>query len=205
MMHWVSEHSSALQVALNGLMVLIWIAYLQVFLVSFRRQHRPDILINLGAGAGLRARCFVSNLGLEPIYLLDVVVEIKADGDTHKAVITDRTEMSDQELNNPAEATNQGPLTSGSYVDIGTFETLVERAKSSGYKPRADRDVDRVKILVIAATAVKWSLIGAEREYVVEREDDRVHLKPVSVAASQVYSRRGQRKLRSELEKCLGV
>lgn len=62
MMNWVAQHSSALQVLLNGLMVLIWILYLQIFLTSFRRQRRSDVLITVGAGVGLAARCFVTNL-----------------------------------------------------------------------------------------------------------------------------------------------
>ena len=203
MLHWISEHSSALQVILSGLMVVIWIAYLQVFLISFRRQHSPDILINLGAGSGLKTRCFVSNLGLEPIYLLDVIVEIETDDGTHRAIITDRTELSDEELNNPAEATNQGPLESGSYIDIGKFETLVQRAESSDYTAPAGVDVKCITIRVIAATAAKWSLIGAERKYRVQREGDRVHLNPVSIAAKQMQSRRDRRKLRRELEERL--
>lgn len=203
MMSWISEHSAALQVILSGLMVAIWIAYLQVFLVSFRRQHSPDIMINLGAGAGLKARCFVSNLGLEPIYLSDVLVEIDTKDGTHQAVITDRTELTDQELNNPAEATNQGPLKSGSLIDIGSFETLVERAQPSEYKIRADEDVQCIRIRVIAATAAKWSLIGAERTYRVVREGDRVHLKPLAIAAKQLQSRRSRRKLIRQLKERL--
>ncbi|MFZ3584825.1 hypothetical protein ACOI1H_22120 [Loktanella sp. DJP18] len=77
MMDWLSTHSDALQVLLSAIMVVIWVAYLQVFLLSFQRQQRPDILINMGAGIGLKTRCFVSNLSLEPIYLLEVIVEVE--------------------------------------------------------------------------------------------------------------------------------
>src|SRR5690554_2505690 len=109
---WLNAHSSGLQTLFSGAMVVIWIAYLQVFLISFQRQHRPDIMINMGAGVGLKARCFVSNLSLEPIYLFEVIVEVKTGSGTYRSSVTDRTELPDQQLRDPAEATNQGPLKS---------------------------------------------------------------------------------------------
>lgn len=201
MMEWLSAHSSALQVLFSGAMVMIWIAYLQVFLMNFQRQHRPDILINMGAGIGLKARCFVSNLSLEPIYLLEVIVEIETEGEKHRAAITDRTEMTGEQLNNPAEATNQGPLKSGDYIDIGNFETLVQRASSFDDASGSTTNIRAIELTVVAASAAKGSLIGAVRRYVVTRDDEeRVHLKPVTIAATQITTRAGRRRLRRELE-----
>lgn len=199
MAEWINSHNEVLQVILNALMVLIWIFYLQIFLFSFLRSRRPEILITLGAGAGLKARCFVTNLGLEPIYILDILVDLETDEEMHRAIITDRTELSDQELNDPTEATNQGPLESGKFMDIGNFETLVRRAGSSGPDLRADGDVRSIKILVIAATSAKWSLIGAERKYNVTREGDRLHLRATTITAHQIQSRRGERRLHRQL------
>ena len=203
MTEWITSNSTLLQVVLNALMVVIWVVYLQVFLFSFMRHRRPEILITLGAGIGLKTRCFVTNLGLEPIYILDIVVEFETTEGQHRAIVTDRTELSDQELNDPSQATNQGPLRSGNFMDIGSFETLVNRACSPTYQLRADVDVETVEILVIAATAAKWSLIGAARTYKVISEDDRILLRPTSVTARQIYSFAGQRRLRRELEAAL--
>ena len=63
MISWISQNSDWLQVVLNASMVIVWLVYLQVFLSGFRRQRRSDILITLGAGAGLNARCFVAIWG----------------------------------------------------------------------------------------------------------------------------------------------
>lgn len=200
MWQWLTQHGTGLQVLLNGLMVLIWIAYLQVFLIGFRRQHRSDILITVGAGVGLKARCFITNLGLEPIYLLDIAVDIgTVDGD-HRAIITDRTELSDDELNNPAEATNQGPLKSGSFIDIGSFETLVRRAGSKDQAFNPDEDVRWIEITVLAVTSATSDLAGASRKYIVRPDDSGdLHLWPTSVVAKQVRSRAGRRRLEKEL------
>ena len=47
---WISRHSECLQVLLNGSMVVIWVAYLQVSLVSPRRQGAAKFSSNLSAG-----------------------------------------------------------------------------------------------------------------------------------------------------------
>lgn len=199
-MEWVAQHSPVLQVFLNGLMVLIWILYLQIFLTSFRRQRRPDILITVGAGVGLKARCFVTNLGLEPVYLLDLLVEIETEEGMQQARITDRTELSDEELKNPAEATNQGPLKSGEFIDIGSFETLVKRASSEDHPFRPGADVFSIEITALIATATTSSLAGASRKYVVRcDEDGRIQLFPTNIIATQIRSRAGQRRLRKKL------
>ena len=200
MMNWVAQHSSALQVFLNGLMVLIWILYLQIFLTSFHRQRRSDVLITVGAGVGLKARCFVTNLGLEPVYLLDLHVEIETEKGTHQAKITDRTELSDEELNNPAEATNQGPLKSGESIDIGSFETLIKRASSGRQTFRPETDVSSIEITALVAVAATSSLAGASRKYMIRPDENgKVQLFPTTLIATQVRSRAGRRKLRKKL------
>lgn len=204
MINWVAQHSSVLQVVLNGLMVLIWVLYLQIFLTSFRRQRRSDILITVGAGVGLRARCFITNLGLEPVYLLDVLVEIETESGTHQANITDRTELTDEELNNPAEATNRGPLKSGEFVDIGSFEKLVKRANSERQAFRPEADVLSIEITALVATATTSSLAGASRKYMVRSlEEGKIHLLPTDIIATQVRSRAGRRRLREKLSRGL--
>ena len=203
MLNWIAQHSSALQVFLNGLMVLIWILYLQVFLTSFRRQRRSDVLITLGAGVGLSARCFVTNLGLEPVYLLDLLIEIETEKGTHNARITDRTELTDEELNNPAEATNQGPLKSGEFIDIGNFETLIKRASSRRQTYHPEADVFSIEITALVATATTSSLAGASRKYMVRSREGKIHLFPTEIIATQVRSRAGRRRLRKKLSRRL--
>lgn len=203
-MEWIQSHSSLLQVALNAAMVLIWLVYLQIFLVGYLRQRRPEILINLGPGVGLKARCFISNLGLEPIYVLDVIVTVW-DGEKRTAIITDRTELSDEELGNPAEATNQGPLASGAMADIGSFEMLIERARKTGLPVDPEAELHRIEVTVAAASSAKGSFVGASRRWAVERNEDRLHLRPTKVGTRQIRSLLGRRRLRAILSRRLAA
>jgi hypothetical protein len=47
----------------------VWLLYLHLFLTSYRRQQETVILIHRGASEDDRARCIVSNMGSEPIYV----------------------------------------------------------------------------------------------------------------------------------------
>ena len=138
------------------------------------------------------------NLGLEPIYILDVLVDVCTDHGTERSVITDRSELSEEEVTNPTEATNQGPLTSGRFFNIGTFEELITRASGGNELPPPE-SLRWVQVTVIAATSAESSIAGACRKYAVQSEDGRVTLYPTTIIAEQIRSRNGKRKAIKQL------
>ena len=163
--------------AMTCVTALIWIIYLSVFLRSYRRQQRPSILITSGAGKDLDAHCFVTNLGLEPVYLLDVVIDlVEPDGRTVRAVIPERTEhwaadpaADDDDIR---RATNVGTLTSGGERDLGRFRTLIERACTENPAIKAEAPFDGLEVTVVAVTASQAELCGAARSYRIEHLHD---------------------------------
>lgn len=89
MFQWIATNADTLNLLANWAMVVIWIAYLQIFLRSFRRQTLPKIVINRAAGSSLRASCFVSNMSSDAIYIESVVVKIETSAETVMCRITD--------------------------------------------------------------------------------------------------------------------
>lgn len=199
-MSWISEHSGAIQALFSGLTALIWVVYLHALLTNYARQRRPEILITYGAGRGLEARCFVTNLGLEPIYLMDAILEVASDTGTCRASVSDREEGGET-LADPAQATNQGPLGSGGYRNIGTFKSLLERARQQDPGlPEVD-DIRSIAITIVAATAARSSLSGAERKFVLTHgAGNGTRLDAASLTTRQIRSARDRRRLRQELE-----
>ena len=95
MWDWIGSNASALNVGLNAAMLLIWLAYLQLFFVSFRRSNRTVIHIGMASESGEDARCLVTNMGSDTAYVLAVMVGLD-DGDrTRLAPVTDRVEDED--------------------------------------------------------------------------------------------------------------
>lgn len=204
-MNWLADNSSAIQAVTGILTALIWIVYLHALLVNFARQYRPEVLITYGAGKGLASHCFITNLGLEPIYLLDAVIEVHTHEDSRTASIIDRSEEGEA-VSDPARATNQGPLASAGYRDIGSFKSLLERAKGQDPDlPDADA-VCSIEITIIAATAARASLAGARRRFVLGRDGKNgSRLLAARSDTRQIRSSRELRRLRQYVDGTAGT
>ncbi|MBS7458841.1 hypothetical protein [Coralloluteibacterium stylophorae] len=205
------DYAPLISAGMTGVTALIWIVYLNVFLSSYRRQHRPSILITSGAGKGMNAHCFVTNLGLEPVYLIDIILDLtRRDGATVRAVIPERNEhLRDDDhvdLEDARSATNVGPLGSGEEKDIGRFRALIERACAEDPGISPDMPLRCLEITVVTVTASRAELYGASRRYIVEDGDDgRLRLRPTTIKARQLHSALARRRLARELERELGA
>ncbi|WP_156170552.1 hypothetical protein [Luteimonas sp. FCS-9] len=210
MLQTLLDYAPLIAAGMSGLTALIWIVYLNVFLSSYRRQHRPSILITSGAGRGMSAHCFVTNLGLEPVYLLDIVLDLTGpDGRVVRAVIPERNERWQDrhqvEADDARGATNVGPLRSGEEKDLGRFSTMIERACTENPDIRPDMPLQCVEITVVTITASHAELCGASRRYRVEDGPDGIaQLRPTTIKARQLQGLLARRRLTRELSQQLG-
>lgn len=200
-MEWIVQNPALVQAVLSGVTALVWIVYLHLIMMGLRRQRRTAILINLGGGLGGDARFLVSNLGLEPVYLLEVLVTMRRDGRVTVAPITERAELWQRRLDQPTEATTQGPLKSGDFRDIGSVADLVERAQLHfGDAIRLDH-LDKVEVTVVAYTASTSRLAAATRAFVVRTDDSgQCRVLPDSLHARQIRSVLERARLRKVLQ-----
>jgi hypothetical protein len=201
MFDWISSNSSIIQAVATVLMAAVWVVYLPLILSSLLRERRTQLVISLGAGAGLRARCLVSNLSLAPVYLVDVLVTLRGDHGETDAIITDRNELKDEDVSNPAEATNQGPLRSGDSRDIGSFSQVLRRAVAMSDPEQAMQGVREVEITAIVVTAASNQMAAATRRYTLERkEENEIKLRPHRLTAAQIRAPWSRRRLRRRLK-----
>ena len=202
MWEWLKDNVTLLQVLVSLTSALVWIAYLQMFAASFRRQTRSSRLITLAGGRGTTGRCIVSNMGSEPAYLMDVLAEFEADGNQTAVSVVDRLELWDKSSDVTTGVSAVGPLTSGSYVDIGSFDNLFTRARKRLGTTDATEKAETIKLIAIAATSQARDLVAAYRSFELYRPEgsDTVQLLPVEVESKQIRSRRKRKKLRALLE-----
>ncbi|WP_128253706.1 hypothetical protein [Falsirhodobacter deserti] len=212
-METLIDYAPLISAAMTGVTALIWVVYLNVFLASYRRQHKPSILITAGGGKGMNAHCFVTNLGLEPVFILDVILDLTLDdGTVIRAIIPERNEKLTDNNDLPDDidargATNMGPLASAGEKDIGRFRTLIDRARAENTDVHDDMMIHCMTITVVTVTAAAAELHGASRQYVTIRDDggEIRHLRPTEVTARQIGSFFGRRYLEKELRKELGT
>ncbi|TCS62799.1 hypothetical protein EDD52_10894 [Primorskyibacter sedentarius] len=200
---WLHDNSTTLQVLVSLLSTCVWITYLHVFLSSYRRQTRSSLMISREGARDLKARCIVSNMGSEAAFLMDVLVEFETEGKKFTTSVIDRLELQGAEGDTSKTGSAQGPMASGSYVDIGSFEDILTRAHRQFDSADFTRDILRTRLIAIAATSQARDLVAACRgfEFIFGTEGSVVHVRPIEIAAKQIRSRRKRKSLRRLLEK----
>ncbi|QQA43874.1 hypothetical protein [Pelagovum pacificum] len=207
-MQWISEYSSALNFFVNLGMLLAWVAYLHLFLVTYMRARRPRIIINRVSGSDLNGLCLLSNMSQEPVYAQNVYCTIhRASGDL-SATITDREILQrSAEGDRPDGVTANGPLNRGEFMTLGSFRNLLditaEQAEDYDGSGIPD-DVERFQIMVVGAFGGDDLEVAAQREFRVDRSSDPWQVVPVSPQTRQISSRSERKRIRqmikSELE-----
>jgi hypothetical protein len=207
MLTWLSENSEAVNVVLNGAMLLVWIAYLQVFVSSYRRQRQANILISAGGGSGLDARCLVSNLSQGAIYIRTLLLDLTTAEGTSSHSVTEIEDL--EEWNGPTDLnlwTRQGPLDPGSVRDMGPFRAMLDHAIRAGHAPAeqaaipATDAIKEVRVTVIAHYGPEDLLVAAEQSYTPNHRNGSTWLSPQAVTSRQIRSRGERERLRARLE-----
>lgn len=201
---WISQNIEVLSLLVSLGMLAVWIIYLQVFLFSYRRQTRSKIVINRGAGIDLEARCLVSNMSSDAIYIESILASVEAQEDSWRCTVTDIEGHRDGELpSDPKALTHQGPLPSGGYMDIGSYRELLERAVDG--RGRLEAVLEQMtgpviaQIQVVADYASEDLLVGARRRFQLEAQGQRWLLNPQDGGTEQIRSRRERRRISDEL------
>lgn len=187
MLRWIGENGETLNFLVNAAMLLVWVSYLQLFLMSYVRQRRSSILINRGAGTGIEARCLICNMSAEPVYVQSIFAQLRSDSKRWTAPVTDFEGVRGDQVDNVQKATNQGPLASGQFIDVGTFAELAARAARHSELPSDDigRHFDSMELTVIAAHSSDDLSVAARHEF---KLGDDGSLTPTTVGSEQIRS-----------------
>lgn len=200
MWNWLSENSDIVQVLVGAVSALVWVVYLQLLLSNYRQQRQSVLLINRGGSKDENARCLITNMGSEPIYLLDVIAELELEDGKQSVRVTDRDELKEDDVTKPSERTNQGPLDSGAFVDVGSFREVFMRAESRLGLQGPQNRVTSVVLTAVAASNHAKHLVAGCREFKVLRGEDEVpRFVPTSVLTHQIKSWRRRRDLQAML------
>lgn len=200
---WIEENSGLVQAAMSAITALVWMIYLHIIVSGLRRQRRTEILIHLGGARDLSGRILVSNLGFEPIYVLEIMLSVWTEQGERMSSVADRTEIAMGQHKTPREATLQGPLKSGESVDIGGVMDLVDRARHSSFDDIDANDIRRIEITVAAVTAADSAIAAASRLFKIKRDGEKIQLCPTTLNTLQVRSRRRRRRIESQLKSML--
>lgn len=208
MINWmIANHAVVASLASLGTLV-IWTVYLHIFLQSHRRQRKPKLLISMGEAHDLTARCLITNMSEEAVYVQTVVVDLRCGEKCITAYITDAEDI--VSAGNPTgwqRLTRQGPLKSGTMADMGTFEHILdylvrsETGEVSFANSELAKDAQACDISILGIYGSEDLMIGATRRFELQGEGKNMTLKPVGVTTRQIASYWERRRLTRQVEK----
>ncbi len=200
MLDWIAENAATLQLAIGLLTGVVWLAYLHIIWLNFRRQRQPVILINRSVSQDENAHCLVTNMGSEPIYLMEIMAWIVTDDKKYNVKVTEREEVALDKVENPLSQTNQGPIRSGDFVDIGSFLDLLRRAETRIGVEGLFHKVRQMDLTVAAADGHAKHLVASRRKFKVERKEEKPYFIPEQLMTDQIRNRFQRRKIAALLE-----
>lgn len=183
---WLQDSAQVINALAAVLMLVVWVLYFQLLYGQYQHRLRAKILINRRGGTGLNARCIISNMSAEPIYIEEILMVLapRVGGEKEKIVALENSE-------DERQIWQQGPLKSGDMVDIATFGDLVSAGLAACGPEMQIEDLRSFKLIVVATYTAEDRLVAAERAFDMLQGD----LHPRSYTARQVRSHAQRRKL----------
>ena len=204
MMEWITANSDLINVLANLGMLGIWAFYLQMLWSGYSRDRRPRLLITRGMRSDLEARCLVTNMSRDTIFIRSIIVVLETGAGELRYPVTEIEEIETiGDGGDIKQQTRQGPIESGAMRDLGSFSAIVTHVLD--YKGPDDppgphngwQGLKGLSIYVIGVYGPEEDSIGAKRSYdIIEAEDGGgVKLSPRTIDAEQIRSRKERREI----------
>lgn len=215
MTSWIEENQAVLSILISFATLLVWLVYAQLLFSGFRRQRTPGLIINRGKKKDLDALCIISNMSKEAIYVEYIIAVLETSRGTITMDVTDFERSYAEERENEDgnrqsiattpkgvhENTRQGPLLSGDFMHIGTFNDVVRRLARQaeipmrGFCPEGDLQLEHLTIQIIALYGPDSRPISASRSFEINSNEEVGTLTPASWRTQQGVSFLHRRRL----------
>ncbi len=205
MIEWLKDNHQLVTLVISASTLLDWVFYAQLLLLNFRRQRKPSLIINRGAGKGLSSLCLITNMSAEPMFINQLIVSIETSKGPLELDVTDiRQSIDDETAASPDlaiyQTTHQGPLRSGDYIHVGTFLGMLQSValrhgiELDGHRPAGDWQFHSLEIRAVAFYGPERHPIGVLRRFkLADRGEPDCALVPESPFTRQLLSRRHRR------------
>ncbi len=196
---WLSENYGVVSAVASVATLCVWLAYLQLFYMSYRHQLRPKIMITRGGGHSMSSRCMLTNMSPEVVFIQAIIIRLRlADREIIRSLSD--IERGASESRDQRSELLQGPISSGEYLDLGPFENLVKAALRDRDASGRLEDVEEMTITAVGTYTWNDRPVAAERSFHLRVEGDKTGLQAEEVTARQIRSRRELKRLHQLLE-----
>lgn len=189
----------------NIVMALVWIIYLHLVLIQYRRSNRPFLLIHHAHENDPGALCLFVNMSKEPVHLQCVVAYFHTTTDTIGSFITDYDRMTPDDRD-VLSRLRQGPIQPGGYLVLGSFEDILAGEKLED-KPASKlptknylSEINSLELCVAVTHGPSKLTIGARRHFYIEKEQGETVIRPHSIHTEQLVGFRKRKTVRKWVE-----
>lgn len=174
MFDFISQNASAISAVANVIMVLVWVTYLHLLLISFMRQRRSSLIVSSSVSPDDKPTAFVSNMSEGRFHIQNVAAAVRVNGKLYRGDVTEPTADNH-------ETSFQRPLADGQSLDLGPFEKLLERveATQSDLPSNLLEKFGELDLYIIII-----GIHGASRKAVAARRGFRLHLEDGKLKSS---------------------
>ncbi|MDW5378381.1 hypothetical protein R6258_15760 [Halomonas sp. HP20-15] len=179
----------ATALAINFVLLFLGVQMLR----GFRRQRRPQLIINRAYSDDIKAPCLISNMSYEAIYLSTVFCAVEREG---RWLTSEVTDLATDDQGEESGARFQGPVPPKHFYRFSGFDVLIRHTLAEhGYELDSWSDVGAVEIRAVAVYGNEKYPLGVYRRFnVVPRQQSAV-LIPASVKAGRLSRRWHQRRI----------
>jgi hypothetical protein len=216
MLTWLMENAAVVANLASLLMLIVWAFYAVLFYREFKRQRSPFIVIHQAKGYDLDSTCLVVNLSREPIHILCVMLILHTTRGSFAQRIHNFRRGPRPREGSPDMQTifKQGPLASGSFLVLGSFEEMlvvaIDDILAETGTTRIEEwdpyewagDIEQLEVRVVALHGAHDRPVGAYRTFDVTVRDD-VSICPAMLLTEQMASRSRSRRVEQWLRACL--
>jgi len=206
MWQWILDNATGLSFLTSVGTLLVWLFYAQLLLAGFRRQRQARVLVNQGWGDQIDSVCLVSNMSHEPIYIQCILLELVTATGRYTASVTDLPAQDRSSTGDPANAiTRQGPLSSGNYMNLGSFRALIAQCSHacnlthSDDRPVAQLELVSFQLTIISSYGPEAGLIGSTRRFNVSGENNE-RMRPATIDTGRMRNHKARQRMREWLD-----
>ena len=156
MFQWLKDNSQVLTLFAQCCTLGVWVLYAQLLLNNYKRQRQPRLFIN------------------------QLTVILKTNRETLYTDVTDIRESGQDDVDPDlvlGQATHQGPLNTGDFTHIGTFQGLIRRAAEyngltlEDHRPPEGWVFEGLEIRAVAFYGSDHDPIGVRRRFRLGQHD----------------------------------
>ncbi len=204
---WILENSMEIYAAGSMILIFVWVFYAHIFFRDFRSRHHPRIMIQQTPDMDIDSKCMIINLSQNIINIANVRLTGEW-SDKHISIeISDYRRYSSEELaTQEKKLLNQGPLKSGGYIQLGSFEELVSRMEDeNGGESIIREGKGRLELRVLFFAGTSSRPLGARRCFSIISEGKKMIAKPETLDTIQMSSLRQRMIVKSWLKEIEGI